>query len=120
MMAIAEGIAHVSFAGGGLFVPARSPYDREMLVEHVLDRVRSKGSVQVLVDERRWLVDSLRGTRAVRCERCDCVVDCVSRCHADDSVGYCVACALLAPGQRRRPPRSKVVTCARRTADSAA
>lgn len=53
MQALSKGIVHISFAGGGLFLPARSPYDRQMLVEHVTDRVRCKGHLQVLTDDER-------------------------------------------------------------------
>lgn len=45
MMELAKGIAHVSFAGGGILVPARDPDDRQTLVEHVADHIRAKGQV---------------------------------------------------------------------------
>jgi len=28
-------IAHISFDGGGLIVPAQRPYERQLLVEHI-------------------------------------------------------------------------------------
>ncbi len=49
MIALAKGIAYVSFPGGGMFVPARSPYDRQMLVECVADRTLGTYKVQVLM-----------------------------------------------------------------------
>jgi hypothetical protein len=36
---ITKGIAHVSFPGGSMVLPARTPYDRQMLLEHIVDRV---------------------------------------------------------------------------------
>ena len=42
MFGLGQGIAHVSFAGGGFFVPARSSYDRQLLADHALARVRVK------------------------------------------------------------------------------
>src|SRR5437879_780667 len=88
MTGIAKGVAHVSFPGGGMFVPARSPYDRELLAEHVIDRVRLKGNVQVLVDDERWLVHFLRGKGTVDCWRCGGAVDSICYCTADDAVAY--------------------------------
>src|SRR5947208_3275352 len=93
MIGIAKGVAHVSFSGGGMFVPARSPYDRQLLVEHVLDGVRRRGNVQVLVDDQRWLVHLLRDDCMVACWRCGCAVDSICHCTADDAVAYCVTCA---------------------------
>ncbi len=70
-----KGIAHVSFSGGGMFVPARNPYDRQLLAEHVLSRVRAKGQVQVLLDNQRWMVDRSPGRRSICCSRCGIAVD---------------------------------------------
>ena len=94
MSVLPKAIAHVSFPGGGMFLPARSPYDRQMLVEHIADRVRSKGRVQVLLDEQRWMVHLNRGLPRALCSSCGDAVD--STCHraADDGVAYCLSCAL--------------------------
>ncbi len=94
MSVLPKAIAHVSFPGGGMFLPARSPYDRQMLIEHIAYRVRSKGRVQVLLDEQRWMVQFNRGTSRLHCSSCDDAVD--STCHraADDGVAYCLSCAL--------------------------
>ena len=67
MQNLPSGIAHISFAGGSTFVPARSPYDRELLVENVLDRVRVKGRVQVLLSNERWIVCRARGGQCAAC-----------------------------------------------------
>ena len=87
-----RGVAHISFAGGGVFLPARNPYDREILAEHVADRVRSKGEVQVALDDRCWSVSlSNVGTH---CSRCDHPLDnsaCYSPANGLDAV--CVKCA---------------------------
>jgi hypothetical protein len=70
-----KGIAHVSFPGGGMFVPARNPYDRQLLAEHVLSRARAKGQVQVLLDDQRWMVYHSPGRRNICCSRCGVAVD---------------------------------------------
>jgi hypothetical protein len=85
-----RGIAHVSFESGGLFIPARTPYDRQMLVEHVADRTRSSGQVQVLVDDERWTV---RRCGAVNCESCGLSGKLACRSAGDDAKMYCLQCA---------------------------
>lgn len=92
MIGIAKGLAHVSFVGGGIFVPARNPYDRQMLIEHVVDRVRAKGNVQVLVDDQRWLVRLSRGP-SVDCYRCGYSLDAACYNTAGGAAVCCVGCA---------------------------
>lgn len=92
--AIANGVAHVSFPGGGLFLPARTPYDREMLVEHVVERAQAKGRVQVLIDDRRWMVHLSRGDLAFRCARCGVFSDPACHCAAVGDDVFCAKCAL--------------------------
>lgn len=92
-MELAKGIAHVSFAGGGVFVPARSPYDRQILVEHVADRVRAQGHVQVLVDDQRWLVRLSRGPSVDCCCSCGYSLDAACYSTAGGAAVYCVECA---------------------------
>jgi hypothetical protein len=94
MSVLSKAIAHVSFPGGGLFLPARSPYDRQMLVEHIAARVRSRGHVQVLLDEQRWMVHLNRGAARACCSSCGEAVDCTCHRGVDSSIGYCLACAL--------------------------
>ena len=98
MTGVAQGIAHVSFSGGGIFVPARTPYDRQMLIEHVVDRVRAKGQVQVLVDSQRWLVHLLRERSATKCWSCGIAPDSVCYPTAASDVVLCVRCAFTARG----------------------
>ena len=38
-----KGIAHVSFQGGGLIVPAQTPYERQLLFEHVEASAKQHG-----------------------------------------------------------------------------
>jgi hypothetical protein len=87
-----RGMAHISFAGGGVFLPARNPYDREMLVEHVADSVRSKGDLQVAVDGVSWAV--LRDANSVTgfCAGCGYPLHLVCYSPANHEA-YCVKCA---------------------------
>lgn len=91
---IANGVAHVSFVGGGLFLPARTPYDRQVLVEHVVERAQMKGRVQVLVDDLRWIVHLSRADLAFRCARCGAFSDPACHCATVGDEVYCAKCAL--------------------------
>jgi hypothetical protein len=86
-----RGVAHISFSGGGVFLPARNPYDREILVEHVADRVRSKGEVQVALDDRCWSV-SLSSV-GICCASCGHPLDSACYSPANGFAAFCVKCA---------------------------
>src|SRR5690242_6101556 len=94
MRILPKAIAHVSFPGGGIFLPARSPYDLQMLTEHIADRVRSKGHVQVLLDEQRWMVHLNRGPIRICCASCGDSADSTCYRAPDGDAAYCVPCAL--------------------------
>jgi len=93
MKGIAKGIAHLSYPGGGTFLPARNPYDRQLLAEHVADSVRIKGRVQVLVDNQRWVVQDSRGPFATSCAGCGLAADSACYSAARGRRPYCVKCA---------------------------
>lgn len=105
MSVLPKAIAHVSFPGGGMFLPARSPYDRQILAEHIAARVRSKGQVQVLLDEQRWMVHLNRGPIRICCSSCGDPADSTCYRAPAGSLAYCIGCALgpdadLAPSHR--------------------
>ena len=77
-----------------MFLPARNPYDRQILAEHVGERVRAKGQVQVLMGDRRWIVGRTGEATAVRCALCGMgsATACYSR--GCEDIRCCVACAL--------------------------
>lgn len=93
-MELASGIAHVSFAGGGVFLPARDPYDRQTLIDHVNERVRAKGRVQVLIDNDRWVVQRNSSPAESVCTLCGQPAD--TACFSSGGYGApcCVRCAL--------------------------
>jgi hypothetical protein len=105
MSAMAKGIAHVSFAGGGLFLPARSPYDRQVLAEHVRERVRANGRVQVLMGEHLWMMHRNRGTTTY-CARCGVAAGIACHFSGSGEACYCVACALEEGVDRAPLPRA--------------
>ena len=97
-MELAGGIAHVSFSGGGLFLPARDPYDRQSLIEHVAQRVRTKGRVQVLVDKHRWMVQaSAPQQQNAACAACGQAADAACYSATSNAAAYCLRCALGGP-----------------------
>jgi hypothetical protein len=82
----------MSFRGGGLILPARSPYDRQILIEHVVDRANVSGDVQVLLDGQRWQVQAQRGQLMAGCAHCGAPL--YSACYsAANRVAFCVNCA---------------------------
>ena len=96
-MDLAHGIAHLSFPGGGVFLPARDAYDRQTLIEHVTQRVRAKGPVQVLVDNHRWMVQAGAANRAAICAACGQSADAACYSTGSNGTSYCVHCALGGP-----------------------
>lgn len=106
MTALAKGIAHISFPGGGTFLPLRSAYDRETLLEYVDDNVRSKGQVQILVDDQRWFVRCIRNPSGAGCSGCGHVLRCACYSAASAGTAYCVKCAFT-PGEDEAAPRSE-------------
>jgi hypothetical protein len=92
-MSHSNGIAHVSFMGGGMFLPARSAWDRQLLIENVLRYVARHGQVQILVDAHRWLVQPDRAVVAHRCGECGLIAQPLCR-GADGGGTYCIQCAL--------------------------
>ena len=64
-----KGIAHVSFQGGGLIVPAHTPYERELLFEHVEASTKQHGGVRLDWRHQHWTVSLSNGQGEV-CGAC--------------------------------------------------
>src|SRR5262245_5997015 len=94
MNEIPDGVAHVSFLGGGLFLPGRTPYDRQMLAEHVIDCLHTKSRVQVLLAGRRWIVQPGASGSAARCARCAASIKTAACALGGSGPRYCLRCAL--------------------------
>ena len=93
MNTVPRGIAHISSTDGGLFLPTRSAYDRQMLAEHVVARVRATDRVQVLTNGRRWMV-YFKHPAAVACSRCADTLEVLCYSGATAGRAFCVRCAL--------------------------
>jgi len=103
MTLLAQGIAHVSFAGGGVFLPARNPSDRQSLIADVAARARANGLVQVLVDNQRWIVRDVRDDHAAGCSACGLAPEPACYSAADERAAYCVTCVFAARRNRGVP-----------------
>ena len=90
---LSKGVAHVSFSGGGIFLPARDPYDRQILMEHVTHHVGVGGEAQVLVDGQRWLVRLRSGHCSSCCFTCGCIPQPACYAAADGGAACCMQCA---------------------------
>ncbi len=86
--------AHVTFAGGGLVLPARTAYDRQLLRDHILNSLRREDEVLISVGAETWTVERpIRGHRP-NCEGCRRQLAAAVLHKADTDASYCVACAL--------------------------
>ena len=99
MAGMVPGIAHVSFQGGGFFLPARSTADWQNLISHVMDRVRTAGRVQILTAGHRWVLRRTAEQARIQCASCGSQSDSVC---FDDGLAFCVACALATPEDNRQ------------------
>jgi len=102
-MTLARGIAHVSFAGGGVFLPARNPSDRQSLIADVALRARMNDLVQVLIDDQRWIVRALHEQCVAGCSRCGLALQPACYSAADERAAYCVTC-VFARETKPTPP----------------
>ncbi|MBI4516424.1 MAG: hypothetical protein HY699_11490 [Deltaproteobacteria bacterium] len=64
-----NGTAHITFKGGGLILPARTPYERELLVEYIEASVRRHGRLLLDVNRGQWTISKRQGLRTV-CASC--------------------------------------------------
>ncbi len=62
-------VAHISFPGGGLIVPAHTPYERQLLFEHVEGSVKRHGRVGFEVNRQHWTI-SLNNGQGKACAAC--------------------------------------------------
>jgi hypothetical protein len=86
--------AHITFMGGGLLLPASTPYDRQILREHVLSRARHVQDLQVKVGRKTWRVERPSEERPFACGFCKRQLAVAALHAAPTDTVYCVACAL--------------------------
>jgi len=99
-----KGIAHVAYPGGGTVLPARSAYERQVLVEHVTHRARRSTVVRLELDGRRWSITAADSVDRSECAKCLRRVS-VSGTRPGDADAYCVSCLVGLPAAVARTLR---------------
>ncbi len=85
-----RGVAHISFEGGGLIVPVQTPYERQLLFEHVEVSTKRHGSVRLDVNRQKWTISLSNGHREA-CASCTRQPD--SLTYRFDGQSLCGQCA---------------------------
>lgn len=86
-----KGVARISFHGGALFLPVKTPYDREVLFEHLDLYAKRHGAVRVELNRREWTVTRSNGEAIPQCSLCSRRLDALSF-----ALGGRTLCALCA------------------------
>ncbi len=85
-----NGVAHISFKGGGLIVPVETPYERELLFEHVEVSTKRHGGVRLRLNSRLWTISLSNGHPEV-CGACRQSMDTLT--YRFDGESRCARCA---------------------------
>ena len=99
MSLLAQGIAHVSFPGGGTFLPLRNASDRRRLIADIANHSRAGDPVQLLVEEQRWVIRPQQVSSSFGCAVCGITEEPAAFSQGDEQTGYCITC-VLAPCAR--------------------
>ena len=91
-------VVHVSFVGGGIFLPNEGPADRQYLVDYVAHLLHSKPKVQILRANERWMAE--RTADHCCCAGCGRASNATCREASSEGDIYCLRCA-LETGTRR-------------------
>jgi len=94
MSLLAQGIAHVSFPGGGTFLPFRSAGDRRRLIANIANYSRTGDPVQLLFDEQRWVIRPRNVSLPTGCAGCGTAAELAAFSVADENTSYCITCVL--------------------------
>ncbi|GIW41697.1 MAG: hypothetical protein KatS3mg076_2274 [Candidatus Binatia bacterium] len=85
-----KGVARISFRGGALFVPVKTPYERELLFEHLDLYARRHGRVRLELNRKEWEVTLANG-HAEQCTSCKRRLDTLT--YALGNRRICAQCA---------------------------
>ena len=86
-----KGVARISFQGGALFVPVKTPYDRELLFEHLDLYARRHGTIRVDLNRRELTVRKTDDQTKPVCSICQRRLDTLTYALAGRTL--CGACA---------------------------
>ncbi len=86
--------AHVMFGNGGLVLPNRTPYERQILQDYVVDQAHHTDKLRIRIGRMLWVAERPRDDRPMVCVHCRRPLK-VAALHASGSEAtYCAACAL--------------------------
>ena len=83
-------VAHISFEGGGLILPVRTPYQHEVLMEHLEVSTKRHGAVRLDLHGRRWNI-AVNDGPAEPCTTCTLPADNVT--YRFEARSLCRPCA---------------------------
>lgn len=96
-------VAHISFEGGGTILPARTPYDHQLLMEHLEVSTRRHGAIRLELRHRQWSITVNDGP-AEPCTTCTLPADNVT--YRFEALSLCRPCA--SDALRDAQPRENV------------
>ena len=86
--------ASIAFQGGGVVLAAQTPYDRELLVDYVLDCARTKRNIRITMGRAQWRVERVRQEHPHVCRQCHRPIH-AARCYDPHNHKVeCIACVL--------------------------
>jgi len=89
-----KGIAKLTFPGGGIVLPGRTPYERELLVEHIQYHVRRRSALHLELDGHNWSIvfdDSFESDHCATCQR---TTDIHAGNHMIKHATFCLRCVI--------------------------
>lgn len=89
-------LAHLVFSEEGFILPADTPYERELVIEHAIGLVHAKRNVQITIGSKRWIVTLVDMQCPMgECSSCQKPINDII-CRLRQSLGsrYCIICAL--------------------------
>ena len=95
-MSETSNIAHVQGGSGTFVAPAQSPYDRQMLREHVEQLVGHGSSLTLGLHGRQWII-TRRSAADSPCMSCTQLLGRLSCSRGGDAGATCIDC-VLRPG----------------------
>lgn len=109
MLGPPPGIAHVSYRGGSLSLPARNAYDRQVLAAELFRDSDQHDTVQVLLDDDRWLVHRLGRPQRIHCRACGAPTDRACRSDSGAAAPLCIGCAVGIPWPSTGPTNTSLL-----------
>jgi len=64
-------MARIAIDGGALYLAASTPYERELMLEHIAQYARRHRQARLELDRHHWLITTPTASPAVVCQRCN-------------------------------------------------